>query len=125
MEWLTLGIVIFAGAQLWIQHRAELARVKERQSDVKEAGDQTYQALWAEHFRLESLADQWETENILELAALGTLTPDTVLPENQADAAREFARLGVEAGYLGGVALTFAHDLSRYMRRLEGVVHSW
>lgn len=132
MEWLTIGLVLFAGAQVWIQHRAERNRRAESERDEQNrlsaeqrALDRTYQALWAEHFRLESLASQWDEADVLELAVLGVLGTDTVIPSNRSAVAGDFAILGPEAGYLGGVALTFANDLARQIALLVGLVASY
>ena len=131
VEWLTIGLVIFAGAQIWIQSRAERNRLVERERDEQNRLaaeqrilDRTYQSLWAEHFRLDSLADQWDESDVLELAVLGVLRTDAVIPSNRSAAAAEFASLSVEAGYLGGVALTFANDLARQIALLVGLVGS-
>jgi len=132
MEWLTIGLVVFAGVQVLVQHWSERRRVKERREDVKlrdeaavKARDRIYQDLWAEHFRLDSLAAQWKEADLLELAVLGVLNVEEVLPVDRTSAAAKFAGLGLEAGYLGGVGLTFASDLARHIALLNGLVRSF
>lgn len=120
MNLLTFGLLVFAGVQVWVTHKAERARLAERAADeqarteaeAKEV-DLAFQTVWAEHFRLDALAASYAKADLLQMSLTGILRPEDVLPRDWATQTRMLARLGAEAGYLGGVAITLAHDLAR------------
>jgi hypothetical protein len=122
MEWLTIGLVIFAGAQIFVQVRTEQGRLRERQEDEERAEDLAFQLAWAEHFRIDGLADEWERADLVQLSCLGILNPADVLPRDWTTVMSALAHLSVESGYLGGVALTLAHDTARKIGALNSVV---
>jgi hypothetical protein len=113
MEWLTIGLVVFAGAQVWLQVRTERQRVRERAADRDEAIDRAFHVAWAEHFRLEGMADDLERRDLIEMAYLGVLDPKEVLPRDWAQLTDALAGLSREAGFLGGVAVALCHDVER------------
>lgn len=126
---LTIGLLLFAGMQWWVTKRSEAARRRERAADEQardreadRALDAAFQLVWAEHFRLDGLADQWDREDLVVLSALGVLSPDDVLPRDWTVVIRAVSQLSVESGFLGGVAMTRAHDMARSIASLNGVV---
>ena len=126
MNVLTLGLLVFAGAQVWVTLQGEKSRRHERRQDEKVRLDSqareldlAYQTLWAEHFRLDALADAWESGDLVQMSLAGVLRPEDVLPRDWATQTTMFGRLGQEAGYLGGVAITQAHDLAREVANLN------
>ena len=125
IEWLTIGLLIFAGVQILVPHLAERRRISERQADDERASDVAFQTAWAEHFRIDGLADEYERLDLLQLAALGVLNPDDVLPRDWSVVMSALARLGPEAGYLGGVALTLGHDTARNIATLNALIKNF
>jgi hypothetical protein len=115
MEWLTIGLVLFAGAQVWLQHRSEVQRRRERAADRHEAIDRAFHLVWAEHFRLEGLANDLQRRDLIEMAYLGVLDPRDVLPRDWGRLTEALAALSREAGFLGGVAVALCHDVERAM----------
>jgi hypothetical protein len=73
IDWLTVGLLVFAAAQVWVQARSERQRRLERRLDNDEAVDRAFHYVWAEHFRLEGLADDLDRRDVVELAFLGVL----------------------------------------------------
>ena len=125
VAWLTVGLMIFAGAQVWVQWRSELARRTERRLAEDEATDRAFHFAWAEHFRLDSLAKRLETSDLVELTILGVLKPEDVLPGDAAKLTEALSAMGREAGFLGGVAGTLAHDTARQIAIYTGSVRSF
>lgn len=115
MEWLTIGLVVFAGAQLWVQQRSEVLRQKQIEADRAEEIDQAFHFAWAEHFRLEGLADRLERGDLIEMTYLGMIEPADVLPEDHGNLMRALSCMGREAGFLGGVAVSLAYDVRHAM----------
>jgi hypothetical protein len=129
---LTFGLLIFAGMQWWVTHQSESTRRLERQNDVADrkasaerAADSAFQIVWAEHFRIQSLADRWASEDLVQLAALGVLKGDALLPRDWSTIVRSLATISLEAGYLGGIALTLAHDSEVKVAELNAVIRSF
>jgi len=122
---LTIGLVVFAAAQVIVQVRAESTRRIERQADHDEEVDRAFHLAWAEHFRLDALADQLKKRDLVELTILGVLRPEDVLPRDWTAMTGALSALGREAGYLGGVASTLAHDLSRQIAIYIGSVRAF
>lgn len=129
---LTAGLLFFAGMQWWVTAEAERARIAERQAD-RESEDRrrddelhtAFQTVWAEHFRLDSLAGYWEHQDLLSLSALGVLRPGDLLPRDWPTLVHALNRLGRESGFLGGVAITLAHDIEREVASLNALVESF
>jgi hypothetical protein len=115
-------LVIFAGVQVALQARHERRRRGEREEDRDEKADRAFQYAWAEHFRLEGLADRVGREDLIEMALLGVLRPASVLPHEWGELTRAFATLSPEAGYLGGVAAALCHDVERSIGIFVGSV---
>jgi hypothetical protein len=140
---IAFAAAVFTGAQAYFQHRQtadqrQLAeeeatrRRKERYDDdvrrqrVQAADqDQAYLAIWAEHFRLDSLANQWEAVDLLERALLDLLDPKAVLPDDPARLVSSAARLGQEAGFLAATAATFASDTALQIAEFNSSVKSF
>ena len=110
---LTIGLLLFAAAQVWVQYRNEETRTAERQFAANEAMDRAFHIAWAEHFRLEGLAGHLGRADLIELAVLGVLKPEDVLPRDWGKITEALSSLSREAGYLGGVAITMAFDIER------------
>jgi hypothetical protein len=124
MEWLTIGLVMFAGAQLWLQERAERARIRERSADNNEAADRAFHYAWAEHFRLVGLARYLEQSDLIEMAYLGVLQSSDVLPRDWTRLTEALAGLSREAGFLGGVAVALCYDVQRAVSILTNSVQA-
>jgi hypothetical protein len=124
-EWLTIGLMIFAGAQLWVQARTELQRRAERRADRDEAIDRAFQYVWAEHFRMEGLADELERRDLIEMSFLGVLRPEEVLPRDWSKLTAAMASLSREAGFLGGMAVGLCNDVERAIRILVASIESF
>ena len=116
---LSAGLLIFTGAQVWLawhgEKRERLAReeaARIRTDDANSALDTAFQQVWAEHFRLDSLAKQWERADLVEWSLAGLLRPEDVRLRDPALMMDSLARLGPEASYLGAVALTLSADVA-------------
>jgi hypothetical protein len=127
---LTIGLLIFSGVQLWIMHQTEERAKKERALDARTLADQqllehdvAYQTVYAEHFRLWSLASQLEKASLAEMSVLGLLRPEHVEPRNPSNIAQKLASLSAEAGHLGVLAVSLASDtalaIASFNARLE------
>jgi hypothetical protein len=125
MEWLTVGLVLFAGVTAFVAARAEEVRRRERKLDDERESDRAFQVVWLEHFRLNALSNIWGGNDLIGWSALGTLTPGQLLPRNWETTVTALNRLSLEAGYLGGVALTLAHDTETEIATLNAVVADW
>jgi hypothetical protein len=115
MEWLTIGLVVFAGAQVWLQERAERQRRAEKAAEQSDAIDRAFQFVWTEHFRLVSLRDDLRRRDLIEMAYLGVLDPKEVLPRDFGRLTEALTGLSPEAGFLGAVAIALCHDIERAM----------
>ena len=113
IEWLTLGLVVFAAVQVAVQLRSEVVRKKELKADKEEALDQAFHYAWAEHFRLSSLADVMRRSDLIEMALLGLLRPEDVRPADTVQFLKALAQSGREAGVLGGFFLGASVDVER------------
>lgn len=125
IDWLTVGLLLFAGAQVWVQARTEYQRRRERQLDADEGVDRAFQYVWAEHFRLEGLADELERRDLIELALLGVLRSEDALARDWSSLTEAMACLGREAGFLGGMASGLSHDVGRSIAILVSSVQSF
>ena len=125
MEWLTIGLVVFAGAQVWVQERTEQQRRMERRLDREESVDSAFHYVWAEHFRVQGLADELDRRDLVEMAVLGVLDPSEVLPRDWSGLTRAMAGLSREAGFLGGVTVGLCHDVQRSIGILSSSVHAF
>lgn len=136
---LTFGLLWFArrqwqvtNVQAELQDKSEQVRAKERADDLalQRAGeerslDRDFQLVWAEQFRLEGLADDLDTADLVEQAGLRVLQRDDLLGPRAADVLAALSRLGVEAGFLGGVAQSLSHDAALALARLQGLVDGY
>jgi len=122
---LTIGLLVFAGVQVWLQYRSEQRRQSERQADRDEAIDRAFHLVWAEHFRLEGLSDHLSKADLIELALLDVLRANDVLPRDWGKVTESLAALSREAGFLGGVAVTSGHDLERHIAIYIGSVKTF
>ncbi len=138
--WLTAGLLFTAASQAafqwWGSKIAEQAadaeadrRLKERNAaDVlrRRAADDdrdwVFFEVWAESFRVESLADQWAEQDLVELSVLRLLSPDTVRPADSNAFLRSAIRIGHEASLLAGVAVTFANDVAQQVAMFNEAV---
>lgn len=125
MEWLTVGLVLFAGVQVLVQVRAEQQRRSERILDREEAIDRAFHYIWAEHFRLDGLADELDRRDLVEMACLGVLDASEVLPRDWSHLTESMASLSREAGFLGGVALGLCYNVKRSIAILESSVQAF
>lgn len=126
---LTVGLLFFAGMQWWVTREAERTRARERSADEDTAQrndereqDRAFQTVWAEHFRLDALAEQWAAQDLVQLSALRVLRAADVLPRDWSVVMAALSRLSTEAGYLGALALTLAHDAERDVAILNGII---
>ena len=122
---LTIGLVIFAGVQVWVQYRSERDRQDERQADLDEHIDRAFHLVWAEHFRLDGLSEHLAKADLIELALIGVLRANDVLPRDWTTVTASLAALSREAGFLGGVAVTTGHDLERQIGTYVASVNSF
>ena len=122
MSTLTVGLLIFAGAQVWVQYRAERQRQIELKATRDENLDRAFQLVWSEHFRLEALANHFRRADLIELAILGVLRPADVLPRDWGLVSQALGALSLEAGYLGSVAVTTGYDIARQIGIFVGSV---
>ena len=125
MTLLTVGLLVFAGVQVYIQNRNENARKAERRADRDDAIDRAFHLTWAEHFRLDSLANQLNKRDLIEMSVLGVLRSEDVLPRDWAEVTKALSSLSREAGFLGGVANTLAHDLAHQIALFNGSVRGF
>lgn len=113
---LTFGLLVFAGIQVWVTWAAERTRKRERITAERREREQAFQAVWAEHFRLEGLADQWDTSDLVKQAMLGLLSTNDVRSSGGLRIIHELASLSPEAGYLAAIAgdliRTIASDIA-------------
>lgn len=120
---LTFGLLVFAGAQVWVQVRSEEQRKRERTADRDAAIDRAFQLVWAEHLRLDGVSKHLAEADLIEMAILGVLRPGDVLPRDWGKVMEALLTLSPEAGYLGGIAVTTGFDLERtiaiYVRSVE------
>jgi len=126
---LTLGLLVFAGMQWWVTHKAEESRREERfqdKTDERERRDQeldrAFQTVWAEHLRIEALADYWDEHDFVTLSALGVLRASDLLPRNWTTIMEALGVLGRESAFLGAVAVALAHDAEREVAALNAIV---
>jgi hypothetical protein len=129
---LTFGLLLFAGMQWWVTYKGERTRRLERAHDEALAAenserdqDRAFQTVWAEHFRLDGLAVSWERQALVLLSALGVLHPADLLPKDWTTIVEALGLLGRESGFLGGIALTLAHDTEREVATLNAVVNGF
>lgn len=122
---LTIGLLIFAGVQVWVQYRSERNRQHERQADLDENIDRAFHLVWAEHFRLNGLSEHLAKADLIELALIGVLRANDVLPRDWTTVTASLAALSREAGFLGGVAVTTGHDLERQIGTYVASVNSF
>ena len=97
MEWLTVGLVLFAGAQVLLQHRTELARSRERKEDRDQRLAGLVGITFAEGARLLLIADEWEEHGLQSLASMERLDPRDVLPTDRGQLHAVVGELGEEA----------------------------
>jgi len=112
-SWLTFGLLVFAGVQLWLQYVAEATRKSEREHDEQLRAMRAVQLVWAEHFRVDAFADWLASSSVLELASLRVLRAEDVLPNDWTRLVEALTVISTESGYLGGVALTQCRNLER------------
>jgi hypothetical protein len=113
MNLLTFGLLVFAGVQVWLQHRVEQQRRLERKAERDAEIVRAFQLAWSEHFRLDGLARSCAKYDLIEMALLGVLRPGDVLPRDWGRVIESLTSLSPEAGYLGAVALSYGHEVER------------
>ena len=117
--------MLFAAVQAGIQIRTEELRESERAAERDERIDRAFQFVWAEHFRLEGLADRYEKLGLVNLASLGLLRPEDVLPRDPTNLTKACSLLGTEAGFLGGAAIGVCYDVAEtigiYLQQVNGL----
>ena len=125
MEWLTVGLVVFAGVQVLVAVRHEQQRRRERASEERarraeldRLADQDVLIVLAEHFRLDVLAKEWRQLDLVELSLMGVFEPAQLLSDQSSQVLVALSRSSVEAGQLGAIALSQGHEASRGAARL-------
>jgi hypothetical protein len=93
-----------------------------RQRDADAVQDAAYLQVWSEHFRIDSIASQWDGADLVALSLAGLLNPAVVLPESAASVASSAARLSRESGFLAVTASTFAGDTARLIAQFNTVI---
>lgn len=114
----TVGLLIYAGVQTSLQRRAEKKRRQERDEDEVRAVDLALAVVNAEWFRLWTIARNWETGDLVQLAADGQIDSADVEPADWAQLTESLAHLGFATASLAGYALVRARDASLYARKL-------
>jgi hypothetical protein len=125
---IAIAAALFTAAQAYFQRRQTVdqrtlgeddsfRRLKERNDEevrrrrqADDEQDAAFISIWTEHFRLDSVANQWEAADLIERALLGLLDPKIALPENTQHLVANAAKLGRESGFLAAVAATLAAD---------------
>lgn len=125
MEWLTIGLVVFAGIQLWVQAGTERSRRHERDTARDEAIDRAFQFAWAEHFRVDGLADRLKRGDLIEMAYLDILNPTDVLPSDNGRYIEALSTMGREAGFLGGVTVSLSFEVQHSIALLNQSVKAF
>lgn len=128
----TFGLLFFAGMQWWVTHQGETRQLEERrareeaaQRATERAIDIAFQTVWAEHFRLDGLAGAWADADLVRLSALNLLRADDALLQSWPTLMTALGVLGTEAGILGSVAATLAHDVARSVALLNSLVENY
>ena len=83
-EWLTIGLVVFAGVQVLIQYRdfrerRRAARPRRRSQRI----DQARTNLTVEWYRMRRIAQQWNGVDLVQGAEVGQLYPEEILPRDR------------------------------------------
>ncbi len=102
-----LGLVVFAGTQLWLHHRERRDRQRTALAVV-----------FAEFARLQTRSLDWEQEDLLAAARAGQLYYDGLAPSDWGVVVRSLGDLGPESAALGASAHSLLHMVIRSARTL-------
>lgn len=112
MEWLTIGLLVFAGVMILVEHRRDLrTRQKDEAAEERDIAIAA-RTVHAEAFRLFQLADRFERPgfDFVQYAADGMLNPNEARLGDPSLMAQMLARLGKLPANLGVPAITLASD---------------
>ncbi len=138
--WIAGSAALFTAAQAYFQRRQTVdarrladeeadRRLKERNAnsvqrrrEEEAALDMAFLTVWAEHFRIESLANQWKDADLIARSLAGLIKPDSVLPNSPGTVVATAAKLGRESGFLAATASTFAADTAEQIAQFNSDV---
>jgi hypothetical protein len=103
---LTFGLLVFAGVQVWLTHKAEETRAKEEKEKEKRAMEEAFAVAWAEYWRLYDLARDYQSRDLVLDSGNGLLAPSDFLVADPSHLSERFGRLGRATTRLGSAAIT-------------------
>ena len=122
IEWLTIGLVVFAGVQVLIQYRDFRERRREHDRDEAKRIDQARTNLTFEWYRMRSIMQQWTALDLVTSIQVGQFDPDEILPHDRRSLVTDIARLGETSTFLVMDCLENADDAAKIAKRVVGMV---
>lgn len=126
MEWMTIGLLIFAGVQILVSHRADRRADRiERERDDRE-GLIAARTIFAESFRLGMLADRYDDTKVdlVAVSLRGLLDPGEMRVENPSLIAQLLGRLGQLSANIGITGITRASEAAICAAQFNEAVRS-
>ena len=113
-EWLTIGLVLFAGASFW----ATYAQLRDTRARAAESRRIAVARVAAERFRQQQILSFWDSPNadVVGFALNGSLRPDAILERDPALLAEMLVSLGSFAGWVGQTAIQHAVSVAALAR---------
>lgn len=121
-EWLTIGLVVFAGAQVWMQDRGFRKRIAERKEEEDRRIDQARTHLTIEWYRMRNIAAQWIHVDIATSIHFHQFNPGEILPHDRRSLVSDIARLGETPTLLAMESLLNAENAAILAKQLVVMV---
>jgi hypothetical protein len=122
IDWLTIGLVIFAGAQVWTQDRELRERRRQRDHEQDQRIDQARTHLTIEWYRMRNISQQWTKVDLMKSIQVGQFDPEEILPYDRRSLLSDIARLGETPTLLVMESCDNADDAIKVAKRLVAMV---
>ena len=106
LDLLTLGLLVFAAAQVTVMVRSERVRASEMKASQGRQGQMDAHFVLAEQRRIDALAVRWRQSDLILDSVRGVLESGDALPHDWAPLMHALVRLGPESGLLGARAVS-------------------
>jgi hypothetical protein len=122
IDWLTIGLVIFAGAQVWTQDREFRERRLQRDREKNQRIDQARTHLTIEWYRMRSISQQWTKVDLAKSIQVGQFDPEEILPPDRRSLVSDIGRLGETPTLLVMESFDNADDAAKIAKRIVAMV---
>lgn len=115
-------VAVFAAVQIVVVLWQAAITTAQRIEDDRARRNEALSLARAEETRLSVLANLWEENDLLRLAASGGLRADLLHPEDWHALLRALSTLSLSSGRIGGMAMSLAMDTAAHVQELNALI---